>query len=352
MHFDQSNILVVGGAGFVGSNLCRKLLAHSGLHSLLVVDNFLSSEPFNLPKDPRLVLIKGSIADDAVLKQLPTDLDYVFHLACFHGNQSSIHSPLEDHANNTLTSLKLFEQIYNMSSLKKVIYSSAGCAVSEKTADTAKATVEDAPNSLFHDSPYSISKIIGEMYGNYYFTRYGMPFVKARFQNVYGPGEVLGSGQWRGTRHTVWRNVTPTFIWKSLHGQPLPLENGGVATRDFIFVADIVDGLLACALRGTPGEAYNLATGEETSIRHWASMINVLTGNPANLQVEAPRDWDHSIKRFGSTDKAKQELGFEAKYTGEAGLRKTIEWTVDNRARIRETMLKHLKHLPELKTLP
>ena len=80
------------------------------------------------------------------------------------------------------------------------------------------------------------------MYGNYYFTRYGLPFVKARFQNVYGPGEILGAGRWRGTLHTVWRNVTPTFIWKALHGEALPVENGGIASRDFIFVEDMARG--------------------------------------------------------------------------------------------------------------
>ncbi len=112
-----------------------------------------------------------------------------------------------------------------------------------RPTDEAQATKEDAPVSLFHDSPYSISKLIGEMYGNYYFTRYKMPFVRARFQNVYGPGEILGAGQWRGTEHTVWRNVTPTFVWKALHGAALPVENGGIASRDFIFVEDLVRGL-------------------------------------------------------------------------------------------------------------
>ena len=76
-----------------------------------------------------------------------------------------------------------------------------------------------------------------------------LPFVKARFQNVYGPGEILGAGRWRGTLHTVWRNVTPTFIWKALHGEALPVENGGIARRDFIFVEDIARGLMACALQ-------------------------------------------------------------------------------------------------------
>ncbi len=93
-----------------------------------------------------------------------------FHLACYHGNQSSIDDPLADHTNNTLTSLKLFERLKDIRSLSKVVYAAAGCAVAKKTFDEPAATSEDAPVSLFHDSPYSISKLIGEMYGNYYFT--------------------------------------------------------------------------------------------------------------------------------------------------------------------------------------
>src|ERR1019366_6099714 len=113
----------------------------------------------------------------------------------------------------------------------------------EKPFDGARATSETAPVSLWLDSPYQISKIVGEYYCNYYLTRHHLPTITARFQNVYGPGEVLGAGRWRGTVHTVWRNVTPTFIYRSLKGEALPVENGGIATRDFVYVADIVRGL-------------------------------------------------------------------------------------------------------------
>ena len=129
-------------------------------------------------------------------------------------------------------------------------------AVAEKTYETPTATTEDQPVTLYHDSPYSISKIIGELYGNYYFQQYHLPFVKARFSNVYGPREILGAGQWRGTEHTVWRNVIPTFVWRSLMGQALFLDNGGNTSRDFIFVEDLARGLMACALKGKAGEIF------------------------------------------------------------------------------------------------
>jgi UDP-glucose 4-epimerase len=345
--FLDARILVAGGAGFVGSNLCAALLRQNP-QQIVIVDNLLSSDLSNVPDHPAIRFVQGSIADDAVLAALPIDLDYAFALYCLHGNQSSIADPFLDHANNTLPSLKLFDWLKGRAGLKKVVYAAAGCAVAEKTYGEAAPTPEDAPVSLFHDSPYSISKLVGELYGNYYFARYRLPFVKARFQNVYGPREILGAGRWRGTPHTVWRNVTPTFIWKSLHNEALPLDNAGNTSRDFIFVQDLVDGLMLCALHGVPGEVYNLASGVETTIRELAETINALTGNPTPVELRPARDWDRSGRRFGSTEKSKRTIGFQAQTGLRAGLEQTIAWTRANEATIRRCMAQHDQHLKSL----
>lgn len=347
--FAGASILVAGGAGFVGSALLRRLITLNP-RRLVVVDNLLSAEIDNLPDHPSIDLVLGSIADDRVLEALPRDLDLVFHLACYHGNQSSIHDPLADHQNNMLTSLKLFDRLKDFRSLRKVVYAGAGCAVAEKTYGEANPTGEDAPVSLFHDSPYSISKLVGEMYGNYYFMRYGLPIVKARFQNVYGPGEILGAGRWRGTPHTVWRNVIPVFVWKALQHQALPVENGGIASRDFIFVEDIARGLIACARDGRPGEVYNLASGVETSILDLAGLVNELTGNPTPIAFAPAREWDRSGHRFGAPDKARDALGFSAATALRDGLEQTVAWTRSNRDTIRRAMLRHARFMPELRT--
>jgi nucleoside-diphosphate-sugar epimerase len=341
-NFLGSRVLVVGGAGFVGSNLVHQILEQDP-REIIVVDNLLSSDVSNIPSDSRVRFVFGSITDDQILRNLPDDLDYAFHLACYHGNQSSIANPLADHDNNTLTTLKLFERLKDIKSLKKVVYAAAACAVAEKTYDTPTATTEDQAVTLYHDSPYSISKIIGELYGNYYFERHQLPFVKARFSNVYGPREILGAGQWRGTVHTVWRNVTPTFIWRSLSGEALPLDNGGNASRDFIFVEDMARGLMACALKGEPGEIYNLATGKETSILELATLINQYTGNETPLDLRPARDWDRSGKRFASTEKAKDILGFEAQVSISDGLERTVNWTKSNQELIQRCIKKHAK---------
>ncbi len=235
--------------------------------------------------------------------------------------------------------------IKNHRALKKVIYSSAGCSAAEKTFDTAKATKEDAPLSLVQDSPYSISKVIGEFYSVYFHHQHGLPTVRARFQNVYGPGEILGAGKWRGTPATVWRNVTPTFIYKALKNTPLPVENHGIATRDFIYVGDICRGLIACALKGIPGGVYNIASGKETSILRLAKLINELTGNTAGFHYLPKRPWDNSGRRFGSTEKALRELGFKASVSLRVGLGETIEWTRHNISVIEQCIEKHRKYL-------
>jgi UDP-glucose 4-epimerase len=338
--FAQSRILVVGGAGFIGSNLCLRLLEAAPAR-LIIVDNLLSAEAANVPEGNCVDFVHGSITNDRLLSALPDDLDYVFSLATYHGNQSSIKDPLADHENNTLTTLKLLERVRAMRGLKKIVYASAGCTVAQKTFDTAEATRENDPISLYLDSPYQISKIIGEFYGNYYFKHHGVPFVKARFQNVYGPGEILGAGQWRGTPATVWRNVTPTFIWKALHGESLPVEGGGITTRDFIYVDDIVEGLIACAVSGKAGEVYNLASGLETSIRELAELVNELTGHKATIALRPVRSWDRSGKRYGDPSKARSELGFCAKVALRDGIARTITWTRRHRDIIRQAIMRH-----------
>jgi nucleoside-diphosphate-sugar epimerase len=155
----------------------------------------------------------------------------------------------------------------------------------------------------------------------------------------------LGAGQWRGTPATVWRNVVPTFIYKALHALPLPVENEGVATRDFIYVDDVCLGLIACALRGKAGDVYNIASGKETSVRALASLINEITRNEAPIAYLPRRDWDHAGRRFGSTEKAQRELDFQAQVVLRTGLSKTVEWTQKHLSLIQQCMDQHRSHM-------
>jgi UDP-glucose 4-epimerase len=341
----RARLLVVGGAGFVGANLVRMALEQDASR-VLVVDNLLSSERENLPVDSRVELVEASIADDDVLASLDDEFDYVFHLATYHGNQSSIANPIADHDNNLVTTLKLYERLKDFKQLKKVVYSASGCTLApHEIYENAAPTTEDGPVPLDLDSPYQISKVVGEFYSVYYHRQHGLPTVRARFQNVYGPGEVLGAGRWRGTPATVWRNVTPTFVYRALKDLPLVLDDGGVASRDFIYVGDIVEGLFACATRGAPGDVYNLASGVETTIRRLAELVLELSDSESKLELGPRRPWDHSVMRFGSTDKAQRELNFDAAVALEEGMQSTIDWTRGNLDLVDRCIAKHASRL-------
>jgi nucleoside-diphosphate-sugar epimerase len=165
---------------------------------------------------------------------------------------------------------------------------------------------------------------LGELYCNFFYNHYGLPVVIGRFFNVYGPGEVPGR----------YRNVIPNFIYWALHNQPLPITGTGEETRDFTFVEDIVDGTLrAGVIPEAVGEAINLASETETRVIDIANIINQLTGNERISFVDR-RNWDKITKRRASIEKARKILGYEPKTDMKTGIKKTLDWILDNRDRI------------------
>ncbi len=341
MKLTGATILVVGGAGFVGSNLVKRLLKE-GAASVTIVDNLLSADPSNISEDERVDFRRGSIADHKILDDIDDKYEIVFHLATFHGNESSIHDPLADHANNLVTTLNLFEHLKSFKRLRRVVYSSTGCALAPKGEVEAEAVCEDGPIPIDYDSPYQISKVVGEMYATYFHHRHRLPVVRARFQNVYGPSEILGAGEWRGTSATIWRNVVPIFVYRALKSQPLQVHGRGEATRDFIYVEDIVSGLIRCALtHGIEGDVFNLASGHETSIRRLAEAVNLMTKNEAGIKELPMRDWDRSIHRFGSTEKSERLLRFKAQTLFDDGLKLTVNWARQNLSLIDRCIQQH-----------
>jgi len=335
----MSHSVVIGGAGFVGSWLVEEILKNPKSR-ITIIDNLVSSEKWNISTDKRVNFIEGSATSFSTFDKIVGSIDYIYQLSCYHGNQSSIVNPLEDFDNSLKTTLVTLEWVKHNCPATRIIYSSAGCAVAEKTWDTPVPVDEIDMTSLIQDSPYSISKIGGEMYCLFYARRFDLDIVRVRFQNVFGPREILGAGVWRGTENTIWRNVIPTFIWKAIHGNEI--EIFGDATRDFVYVEDVALGVKLASQRGKSGDVYNIATGVETSIHYLANHILMMVDSPSDLIVKTRRSWDHSGRRFASTKKSREILGFEATTTVNEGLKRTVDWTMQNLDLIAKTIAKHL----------
>jgi nucleoside-diphosphate-sugar epimerase len=336
----MKNSLIVGGAGFVGSWVVENLLNETN-GEIFIVDNLLSSEKSNISSNSRVHFIEGTASDEKILNQVDLDLKQVFHLACFHGNQSSIENPLMDLENNMKPTLTVLNWVEKKFPSARVVYTGAGCAVAPKTWDTPTGVPEVDETPLLHDSPYSISKVTGEMYAKYFADRRGLDVVRVRFQNAYGPREILGAGEWRGTIHTIWRNVIPTFVWRALNNEDLTLYGAGESSRDFVYVDDLAKGVIAASVLGKKGEVYNLASGHEIMIKDVAEKILEFSSSFSKLHMEGRREWDHSGRRFGDPSKSEKELDFTVSTSFDDGLKKTIEWTKLNFDVIQSLISKH-----------
>jgi nucleoside-diphosphate-sugar epimerase len=322
--YEGKRVLVTGGCGCIGSNLVRKLLrAEPDL--IVVLDDLSASFEWNLPKDSKIQFIHGSVLDEEKLKRaFSFRPDYVFHLAAHFANQNSVDHPETDLMVNGLGTLKTLQYAY-LTGVERFVFASSGCSV---YGSQAPLPLKEDFVSLHLDTPYQIHKLLGELYCNYFHNYYGLPVAIARYFNVYGPGEVPGK----------YRNVIPNFIWWAIHRQPLPITGTGEETRDFTFVEDIVDGTLKMGVvEEAVGEAVNLASETETRIIDLANWINELTGNDAGVVFKPRRDWDKVVRRRASIEKARKILGYEPKTDIKAGLKKTYQWIVENKDRIRES---------------
>ena len=322
-YYAGKRTLITGGSGCIGSNLINALLKAEP-ERIIVIDDLSSSYEWNLPHDPKVLFIQGSVLDEERMKRaFSFKPHYVFHLAAHFANQNSVDHPETDLMVNALGTLKTLEYA-SLVGVERFVFASSGCSV---YGSQAPLPLRENCVSLHLDTPYQINKLVGELYCNYFHDYYRLPVAIARYFNVYGPGEVPGR----------YRNVIPNFIWWSLHEKPLPITGSGEETRDFTFVEDIVDGTLRMGVvKEAVGEAINLASETETRVIDLANWINEITGNGTALVFKPIRDWDKVVKRRASIDKARKMLGYEPKTAMKAGLKKTHEWIVENRDRIEQ----------------
>jgi len=184
--------------------------------------------------------------------------------------------------------------------------------------------------SIHLDTPYQITKLLGELYCNFFYNYYRLPIVILRFFNVYGPGEIPGK----------YRNVIPNFIYWAMHKKKLPITGTGEETRDFTFVEDVIDGILRGGIISEAvGEAFNIASQTETKVIDLANIINELLGNPNGIEYANRRKWDKITKRSASIEKARKILGYNPKTKIKEGIKKTIDWFSRNNEKIEESVI-------------
>jgi UDP-glucose 4-epimerase len=322
--FRNKTVLVTGGAGAIGGNLVRALDSFD-TKKIIILDNLSSSYEWNIPQSPKIQFIRGDILNDENLKwAFKSKPDIVYHLAAHFANQNSVDNPEKDLMVNGIGILKVL-QYAQLVNVERFVYSSSGCGV---YGLDSKMPFEEHDISIHLHTPYQVTKLLGELYTNYFNNLYTLPTVNARFFNSFGPGEVPGR----------YRNVIPNFFYWAMKGLPLPITGDGTETRDWTYVGDIVNGLLAMGIREEAiGEAFNLGASREQRVIDMAKQVNKLTGNKAGIVYRERRDWDVKTRLLSCITKAENKLGYSPEMKFEDGLKETHRWFVRNKDMIEKS---------------
>jgi nucleoside-diphosphate-sugar epimerase len=323
-YFKGKTVLVTGGAGCVGSNLCKRL-SELEAKEVIILDDLSSAYEWNIPKAKNISFVKGSILDDEMLKRVfKKRPQYVYHLAAHFANQNSVDNPEKDLLVNGLGILKVLEHA-QLVDVDRFVYSSSGCGV---YGLESKMPFEEHDISISLHTPYQVTKLLGELYTNYFHNLYEMPVVNARFFNVFGPGEVPGR----------YRNVIPNFMYWAMNGQPLPITGDGSETRDWTYVGDIINGLLSMGVKEQAiGKAINLGSSKEHKVVDMACMVNELTDNKAGIKFVERRDWDVKKRLCSAIGRAQAVLDYSPTVSFEDGLKNIHSWFKENWTEIQKS---------------
>lgn len=282
------NILVTGGAGFIGSHLVDELAPEN---KVIVIDNLFSGALSNLEKSKgRVNFIEGDIRDKTLIEDVVTKVDFVFHLAADVGNVRSIEDPFTNMDVNVRGTLNLLQACLR-SNIKRFVFSSSAAIYGE-----AEYLPISEAHPLNPESPYAVSKLAAEKYVVAFYKMHNLPVTCLRYFNVYGPRQ----------ESSEYGNVTPIFLHRIEEGKPLIIFGDGEQTRDFVFVKDIVKAnILAATEPQAIGETFNIATGKQTSINKLADLIKQAIGKNVPVTHAEPRTGEvrHSLANLEKAQK-------------------------------------------------
>ncbi|MFC6767078.1 NAD-dependent epimerase/dehydratase family protein [Natrinema soli] len=297
----DSTVLVTGGAGFIGSHLVEALTPHNEVR---VLDDFTTGDRTHLPDD--VTVIEGDIRDPIALQQAARGVDVIFHHAALVSVERSVDAPRQSNRTNLEASLLVLEQARQEDA--RVVVASSAAVYGHPEELPVSETTPTNPTS-----PYGVQKLALDQYTRLYEELYDLPTVALRYFNAYGPRQ-------RGP----YSGVISTFLEQARAGEPITVEGDGEQSRDFVHVSDVVRANLRAATTDAVGEAFNIGTGQRTTILELAEIVRDATGSSSPIVHRDARPGD--IRHSGAdTTKATRELEFGARIDLESGIRSLVD---------------------------
>jgi len=305
MKLKGANVLVTGGAGFIGSWIAETL---ADKNNVRILDALITGKKQNIPEG--VEFIKGDVRNAGDVRAAVKGVDIVFHQAANVQIPLSIEDPVFDSDVNVRGTLNVLEAC-RKSGVKRVVYASSSALYGNPEKIPTPETCYPDPLS-----PYGTSKMAGEYYTKVYSSLYGLETVSLRYFNVYGP---------RQNPDSPYSGVLSIFSKNIKEKQSLTVFGDGRQRRDFVNVRDVVEAnILAATADGVSGEAFNIGTGIAVSINEIISMLGKIAGKNLDVMYSERRQGD-ARKSCADTRKAREELGFSPKIGLEEGLRELLQ---------------------------
>ena len=305
----MAHYLVTGGAGFIGSHLCEELNRRG--ERVRVVDSLITGKRANLAHVPNVEFIEGDLEDFSVATRAVQGIDYVLHQAAIPSVPRSVEDPITSNRANIDASLNLLVAARD-AGVKRVVYAGSSSAYGNSPTMPKVETMPTAPLS-----PYALQKLVAEQYCQMFTRLYGLETVTIRYFNVFGP---------RQDPSSPYSGVISLFISALCEGRRPTIYGDGEQTRDFTYVANVVDGVLrACLAKDASGEVINVATNGRVSLNQLFASLRDLIGTAVEPIYASPRAGDVRDSQ-ADIGKAARLLGYTPLVTFDQGLRNTVEW--------------------------
>jgi nucleoside-diphosphate-sugar epimerase len=313
----MASYLVTGGAGFIGSHLAEELVRRG--QRVRVADSLITGKRSNLDHIPAIEFLEGDLADLAFARRAVADCDYVLHEAAIPSVPRSVSDPITSNNANAVATLNVLVAARD-AGVKRLVF--AGSSSEYGNARELPKREDMPPDPL---SPYALQKVMGTMYCQMFTRLYGFETVVIRYFNVFGPRQDPGS---------PYSGVISLFSTALLEGRQPTIYGDGEQTRDFTYVANVVDGVLrACEAPRAAGEVINVATNGRVSLNQLLAVMNRIVGTNLTALYKEPRAGDVRDSQADIT-KAERLLGYTPSVSLEDGLGRTLEWCRAERTQV------------------